>query len=213
MKSGESSSWSAHVKCLLSKYGLPPASALITNSPSKNEWKKAVNGAVHGLWTKELRETARDKSSLQYLNLEGCSTDSVHPVWQDLSCPLAIKKATVKAMLLTKRYPLSTSPTAGINQSDTCPLCKRDPETTTHFILQCSKLSATRLPYIRRIMDMCRNQNISIDLESITRIVLDSTHLPVPIPNHEETCRNFVFKMHNQRAIMLGGESSYSIRH
>ena len=145
-----------------------------------------------------LREEARDKSSLQFLNLESCSTDSVHPVWQNLSCPLAIKKATVKAMLLTKRYPLSTSPTSGINQSDTCPLCKEDPETTTHFILQCSKLSATRLPYIRRIMDTCRNQKISVDPESITKIVLDSTHLPSPVSNHEETCRNFLFKIHKK---------------
>ena len=67
----------------------------------------------------------------------------LHSVWKNTVSQLDILKETVKAQLLIKRYPLSTSRTAGKKWSDTCPLCGSEPETTAHFLLRCSKLSTT----------------------------------------------------------------------
>ena len=144
--------------------------------------------------------------SLQY---PGCTST----VWQDMGCPLTIKKATIKAMLLTQRYPLSTSRTAGSRRSELCPLCNSEPETTTHFLLQCGKLSTVRYPYLKRIMDTCRTQRVSVDPVTITQIVLDTNHLPIPSPLHERICRDFTFKLHDKRTLLLGGESAYINRH
>ena len=152
---------------------------------------------------------AEKKSTLEFLNVKACKLGQLHIVWQNLSSPLEIQKATVKAQHLVNRYPLATSPTSGVIKNDVCPLCKEEPETTTHFLLQYSTLSPVRLPYIIRILELCRQQTISIDPETLTRIILDSTHLPIPNTMHETTCRNLVFKLHNTRAKILGGESGY----
>ena len=210
MKGPESASWTTHIKSLLHHYKLPSAFDIIEDPPDKKEWKRTVKEAVHQRWTNMLQEQAKDMSSLEFLNTQACSTNHMHPVWQELSCALAIKKATVKAMLLTKRYPLSSSKTAGAKRSELCPLCNTDAETTAHFLLQCSSLLTTRRPYLHRIMDTCRRQGVSIDPETLTKIVLDTTHLPTADRRHEETCRNLTYKLHHQRAVLLGGLSAYT---
>ena len=209
MRDPESSSWAAHVKHLLHRYGLPSAYSLVCDPPGKTEWKKAIKDAVHGKWTKDLQDEARTKTTLRYIKLESCSTRKLHPVWQQITCPLTVKKACIKAMVMVQRYPLSTSPTSGVKRSDMCPLCSAEPETTTHFLLHCSRLSAVRAPYMTHIMSTCRQQKVDVEPENITRIILDSQHLPDYDPAHEINCRNFVFKMHSKRSVMLGGDSAY----
>ena len=209
VKDSTSSSWTTTIKKILQTYELPTIVELIDNPPRKSDWRKTVKETINEAWTEALQDEAEKKSTLEFLNIGACKLGQLHLIWQNLSSPLEIQKATVKAQLLVKRYPLATSPTSGVRKNDTCPLCKEEPETTTHFLLQCSTLSLVRLPYISRILDLCRQQSISIDPETLTRIILDSTHLPIPNTIHETTCRNFVFKLHNTRAKILGGESGY----
>ena len=92
-----------------------------------------------------------------------------------------------------------------------CPLCKKEPETVTHFLLHCPELTATRIPYLQRILNNCRNYQVSVDPVTLTKVILDTTHLPECDMLHEELCRNFVFKMHNIRAVGLGGNSEYGL--
>jgi hypothetical protein len=205
MKDCTSSSWAMQLRSTLHRYQLPPAHVILQNTPTKAAWKRQVKAAVHDTWTRKLRSEASDKSSLQLLNVESCTTDQMHPVWQDLGNPLAIRKATVKAQLLVQRYPLTTSPTAGKRRLSSCPLCCVEPETTIHFLLLCPKLREARLPYLRRIMDTCRKHEISVDTDSLVKMILDTSFLPEPSATHEDICRNFVYIMHNTRAIMLGG--------
>ena len=213
MKNHESTSWAAHVKELLRKYKLPPVHNLLADPPGKSAWKSKLNKAVHASWINALKEEAEEMSSLCYLNISACSTNTVHPVWTGLSCPLSIKKATIKALLLTQRYPLSTCRVAGARQREKCPLCNEDPEDTIHFLLHCPTLATTRAPYMHKIMDMCRKLKISVDTDNLTKLILDSTHLPKAVPNHEELCRNFIFKMHHKRSVQLGGVSAYRLSH
>ena len=107
MKGNESTSWTSHIQHLLKRYSLPLPSWLLSNPPTKREWKKTVNKAVFSMF-EELQKQASSKSSLGLLKVDVCFTNEPHPIWRNLSNPMAIKKATIKAMLLVQRYPLTT---------------------------------------------------------------------------------------------------------
>ncbi len=209
MKGPDSASWTTHVRKLLSRYGLPPPSELLANPPCKLTWKRDVKRAVYKKWTKDLYEEASEKSTLKYLKLSTCRMDKIHPTWSELNCPLAIEQATVKTLLLVQRYPLTTSPFAGTRAADKCPLCKEEPETLMHFILHCKALHKARLKFLHRILQTCREHHISVDPDSLIRVILDSTHLPIYSRQHEDTCRQLIFKIHTTRSVLLGGESGY----
>ena len=168
-----------------------------------------VKTAVNSHWLLKLVEEAEAKKTLSLLNIERCSLDSLHPVWNDIDSPLDVAKATVKAKLLIQRYPLATSPTAGQQRSETCPLCKDEPETVSHFLLQCPSLQKERRIYLPRVLETYRKHSIPIDVNEITKIILDSNHLEQYDRAHEVTCRNMVYKLHHKRATLLGRESRY----
>ncbi len=209
-QSNGSSSWVIMVKSLLRRYELPSAFSILSNVPSKPKWKTMVKESVHHHWSKLMKDEAEGKSSLEYMNINLCEPGKLHPVWRNVSSQLDILKSTVKAQLLVKRYPLTTSPTSGAKKSDVCPLCGDEPETTAHFLLHCRKLQSIRDHYLPHVMETIRNCRLSIDTETVVRVILDSSHIEANVPRHEQLCRNFVFKLHHKRTIMLGGSSRYS---
>ena len=148
-------------------------------------------------------------STLTYLNIENCKFDVIHPVWHQINCDVDIRKCTLKILLLIQRYALTTSPTAGTRRTDMCPLCGTEPETLTHFVLQCPLLFEPRQKFLKYLFNACRTQRISIDHESLLRIILDSTHFPADHATHENRCRNYLFRIHSARSIMLGGNTKY----
>ena len=60
-------------------------------------------------------------------------------------------------------------------------------------------------------MSALRTQKIDIQIHNIIAAIIDTTYLPVLDLEHEKNCRNFVFKMHNRRALLLRGNSKYKI--
>ena len=68
-------------------------------------WKHAVKNAVLTAWTKKLQKVAQKKTSLSILNTDLGKLGALHPKWQDLYSLLDIRKATIKAQLLVRRYP------------------------------------------------------------------------------------------------------------
>jgi hypothetical protein len=211
MKDPENSSWAMYVVKKLQMYSLPTALDITQNPPKKKRWKKLVKAAVHAYWTHQLHTEAKGKTTLELLNIHACNTVDIHPAWKDLYCPLSIHKATAKVKLLVQRYPLSTSHTAGHMKSDTCPLCRKEPETVTHFLLHCDTLAEARRPYIHRVLETCRRLGVSVDPETIVKIILDYNHLPEADSEHEVTTRNMIFKLHSMRAVVLGGVSGYKL--
>ena len=207
MKDDESSSWVSMVKKLLRTYNLPSTSTLFENPPNKRQWKKTFHGAVWNHWEKEFKEEANTMFTMEFLNVDACQVGKLHPVWKNTVSQLDILKATVKAQLLIKRYPLSTSRTAGKKCSDTCPLCGSEPETTAHFLLRCSKLSNIRQQYLPKVIS-CYEQP-SPDL--LVRVILDSSYISENQITHETLCRNYTYKLHHNRSILLGGRSGYKV--
>ncbi len=209
VKGINSSSWTSHVRKLLTKYQLPQASALLESPPSKQVWRHMVKTAVHDKWTQQLREDAEKKSTLQYLNLSQCRTDKLHQVWRDLSSPLAIEQASIQALLLVQRYPLTTSAITGTRRCDVCPLCKEEPETLSHFLLHCTALQNHRFYHLLKILDTIRKYSLSVDPENVIRLILDNSHLPEQNPSFGDLCRGLVYRLHSRRSVLLGGDSGY----
>ena len=166
--------------------------------------------AVTEQWTITLQQEAIEKSSLQFLMTDLCAIGYIHPIWEDRNA-IAIDKATVKAQLLVRRYPLATSPTAGANRSNICPLCKLEDETPAHFLLYCPAMAKERKGYLNRVLNTCRTYRLSIDPIDIVKVILDSNHLPVPDARFEEMTRNMVFKLHGKRSVLLGSGSVFKL--
>ena len=80
-KSMNSNSWTTLVRELLQQYSLPNAYELCDSVPTKEKWKLMVKKAVHAFWDQKLKEEAKKKSSLSFLNLESCRIGKVHAVW------------------------------------------------------------------------------------------------------------------------------------
>ena len=208
----QSASWTAKIKKLLAKYQLPTPADIVADPPSKDEWKLTVKRAVHHWWSKSLKEEAREMSTLKFLNLDACRTDKMHPIWKDVTNALDIQKATVQALLLVRRYPLTTSHTAGTRKCEKCPLCETDPETTVHFLLHCPALQHHKYKFLIPILDACRSESIPVTPEDVVRVILDPTALPNQTRALKRSCRDYVYKLHNARSVLLGGESVYKRR-
>ena len=210
MKDLDSRSWCTIVKKLLTQYDLPPASTILERKPRKIEWTAMVNRAIRGWWTKELRKEAGKKSSLQLINLDKCAAGSIHPMLSSVASPLEIRRATVKLQLLVQRYPLATCHVAGQRKTEICPLCHNEEETTSHFLLRCSNLKATRDRYLPSMLTSLRKQHISIDPDNLTKILLDSNYIHQEHQQeHEIHSRNLIFRLHHDRSLSLGGDSEF----
>ena len=203
------SSWTTYIRTLIKQYNLPSVLELFQNPPTKSHWCKTINKAVHLWWTSHLKDNAYDRPSMSYINLDHCGTGRLHPALKDMSCPLAVKKATIKSLLLVNRYPLTTCRTSGTRQRLLCPLCETEPESITHFILLCPKLRKSRTPYLMKILNIIREQGVEIQTNILVKAILDCNNLPRPTVEFEKTTRSMIFKIHHLRAILLGGESAY----
>jgi hypothetical protein len=199
----DSSSWTSHVRLLLAKYQLPSAFELLSNLPTRIQWKKTVKRAVYTIWTNNLHDDAQTMSSLKNLHIASCALGVLHPVWQGISRPAEVKHATVKAQLLVGRYPLATTHSYGGKRKLECPLCKTHTETLDHFLLYCPLLMDIRQVYLPQILNSCRLHGIQVDPEQVVQFILDSNLCQTLDMEHERVCRTFVYKMHNRRSQLM----------
>ena len=116
----------------------------------------------------------------------------------------------IPSMQSTCRSHVCICKTAGSRMCELYPMCQCEPESMMHFILHCPNLAATRANYLPKILEHCRALQLSIDPPELLRYIIDSNHPDVRgIPDYEALTRNYIFKLHNMRSIMLGGESTY----
>ncbi len=222
-KKDTSNSWIWHVNDILKKYSLPSAFDLLRKVPGKESWKGQVKKAVYTKWEKTLKETASQKSTLKYLNIQACDLKSPHPIWRlHAASPLAVIKATTKAKLLVQRYPLYYSRTSGTHYGEKCPLCKTTEETLVHFIFLCQELEQVRTPQMQHLCSVLTKfqlqmpTNISVD--QAVQFVLDPSiacyNQEQIILHLERATRNLIFALHQERSTLLGSaqKASHCIR-
>ena len=140
MKDNTSHSWAIHIKLLLDRYNLPSAFDLLNQTPSKDRWKSLVDKAVNEYWMDLLKAEANCKSTLSFLNFEDAACGKPHNIYSSLNTtPQDIKRAVVKAQLLTGTYQLAAAASRKLNpiEEQQCQLCKSSRETLVHFLTEC----------------------------------------------------------------------------
>lgn len=154
MKSISEHSWFNSIKALLLKYNLPSAYQLLTNPPSKLEWKKSVNSALYGEVCEGWCEDVSVKSSLKYINPTSLRVGIPHPIWGTVRDNVHdSRRAQLKCRILTGTYNLQSN-RAVFNQyriDPTCKLCCGQPETRQHFLAECDALVPERVRFLQQI--------------------------------------------------------------
>ena len=82
VKDLSSNSWFIHIVKLCSKYGLPTPHEILQQQPIDSSWKQLVDTKVRETWENDLRDSAAEKSTLRFLNIEAASLKQPHMVWQ-----------------------------------------------------------------------------------------------------------------------------------
>jgi hypothetical protein len=213
VKDNKSSSWFIKVNADLSKYGLPDAHTLLKDPPKKTTWKTNVDKAVDAYWFTKLKDGAKAKSSLKYVNWDHGDHLRPHHVWSTVHLNVIdVQRAAVKARLLKGTYTLQEKK-ASITRE-----LRKNPETLEHFLLQCETLQATRQHHLQQVQSAVeeaysesawravQNNNILIQL------ILDCTYegtLPSPpckdgLDSIESATRRLCFALHRMRETVIG---------
>ena len=216
-----SKSWFIRASKTLSTYNLPPIHILAQNPPSKECWRDTCKNAVFSFWKDELTSQAIGKTTLINLSMD-VKIGTPHPLWQDVNdAHFDIKKAIIKARLLTKTYTLQIQKSRfnKYKVDPTCPVCGRDAETMNHFLLQCPRLHRERDHNLEKIKEYVEDVSgpetwiyITRDDFRMARFILDSSNFLDEIPalkrhrvmHHvEHLTRNLCYDLHRQRAVIL----------
>jgi hypothetical protein len=219
MKDGKSHSWVVKTQNVLYKYNLPTLFQVITQQADKLKWKFQVKKAIVSYWKTIIEEKAKTKVSLLRLNPLFCVRE-IHPLWGMTSnCPRDVRRANVKAKLLTQTYTLQYNK-AIYNQTrnTTCTLCQEAEETIVHFLVECRAFQDDREECLRQVL-----QGIPLVYQDhsfkgwkspdLVQLLLDPTHplisTRLPLQSEElkileKSSRNLVYRLHTRRALKLG---------
>jgi hypothetical protein len=179
-----------------------------------------LNKAVEEHHMTEWYNEVEDKTSLKYLTLQKHSTRNSHPIWHTVpNNTRGVMKANIKAKIITGTYTLQAN-RARVNQhsvSSTCLLCKNDSEDREHLILHCTAHAYIRekhLATLRFLMARHYSRDtvdeIMNNTEILMQCLMDSSKTRVSdilgdhsdiIADIEETNRNLIFDIHNNRAV------------
>ncbi len=211
IKDLSSNSWVTQIRKILHKYNLPPPFEVFQDRPGKSEWKHKVKKVVRDFWQESLVSKAETMPSLVYLDIENCCPGRIHDVWSHNSTVLDVYRATVKARLLVKRYPLAASSYAGRNKPNECNLCKDGDETTPHFLLECKALEAERTKHLSRMITLAESLGLSTTHDSLMKLILTPRVMlgTSDVEILERMSRDLIFALHNKRCSLLGGENQY----
>ena len=120
--------------------------------------------------------------------------------------------ASVKANLLLQRYPLSSSHCAGKNKNEVCQLCGNGAETIISWSHSVSDEKSKS--YLINIYHLLFESGLEFpsNEDDVARLLLSpSTAVPEnDIHLFEKLSRRMIFKLHNERTVLLGGQNVYT---
>ena len=218
IKPNNSNSWFIYAKNILDKYELDSIYSLIENVPSPGVWKRTVRSKINLHWKRLIENDSKTKTSLAYLNCTMIPGE-IHNIWSSAGFNSnAIKKASIKARLAAGVYVLQKdrSKFYGSRENPLCYMCADGIEDQEHYILNCSKLSNIRLPFLQCLRNMVQNFSISIsnfieDNNLLLQLILDPTHPSIPIKLQsrdiskqiETISRGLCYALHRERCTKL----------
>jgi hypothetical protein len=115
--------------------------------------------------------------SLNYLNSKAYKVGTCHQIWTSCTAdPLEVHKAKVHAKLTVQRYPLQDTHLHN-SKDNTCPICKKEPDTLQHFILLCRTLAGQRHYHLDLIKKNLVKEDVSTDTHTLLIAILDVSAL------------------------------------
>ena len=176
------SSWFSKIRNILALYSLPSAHDLLDNPSSKTQWKSDVKKAVEQKWIDQITSSIPLFKSLQNLTIDNFRLLQMHPSLASVGTSMQdISRLPTKLKILTGTLYLQTNK-ASFNQNlvdPTCLLCKLKPESLEHFLLDCSILQETRLPYLHELTQFlhsfrnCLKCSYSYPITVDTKFIVD----------------------------------------
>ena len=141
-------SWFMQIKKLCFQYNLPHPLLLLTDPPSKAEFKNLVRQNVLDFWQSKLRAAAAPLPSLKYFKPQFMSLSSPHPLWT--SCgdnSYELNKACIQAKYLSGRF--RTDKLLADFSKENSPFCQLHPDSQTegdllHHLVLCPSLASRR---------------------------------------------------------------------
>lgn len=212
----QDSSFFSRVRGLLLLYKLPSAYSILTNTPTKNAWKKMLKQAVNEHVELKWRCGLEEKSSLKYINRDAVKAEEAHHVYSTVRPNLVdVSRAEVKARLLTGTYTLQSN-RAVFNQhrvDPTCRLCMKNIETRAHFLSSCELYADVRKKYVGKLRSLLEDSsayNLDDILrceEKFTQLTLDCSSPMIcskkpsmkEIDSIELASREYIYKLHHCR--------------
>ena len=98
-------SWFAHIRELLSLYGLPHPTTILSIVPTKSQWSRMVRKAILSHWHTKLVSEVSSLPSLSFLHASHLSLAHPHLLWTTApSGPLPSRQAALMARILSGRY-------------------------------------------------------------------------------------------------------------
>ena len=190
VKDTSSHSWFMHIVDLCSMYNLPSPHELLWQQPSKDAWKELITKQVTEHWETKLKESAANKSTLRYMDLDRASLSEPHIVWKAaIKNPRASDRAIIKARFLTGTYNLHGRRVHFISPEyqPNCKLCSAHIETREHMLTECPTLAEVRniwwervglggAPQIQTILDHTTRYEPSVEMEEDIQMLCYKLH-------------------------------------
>jgi hypothetical protein len=172
---------------------------------------------IHTYWTTKLKQDAREKQTLQFLNIDALSTQQPHTSIATVeNTPKDVQRAAIKSRLLTGNYKLAAVEAHHSRGAlpSLCPLCKLSTEDITHFLLTCPKLATVRERYLAELcktLPNCYSINTWNSLDKV-QLILDATllmsrgqlpHSDQAVSHLERVSRRMCYALHCRRAHLM----------
>jgi hypothetical protein len=161
--------WFNYLLNIASKYNLRAQILNQLYSPDKPEkWKRFIKYQVRSWWNEYLFEDAKDRSTLELLDLSLIQSGEPHFMYPRTGSSTLRTATAFRAKLLTGTYTLQSNATKfnKYKVDPTCLLCKQAPETPTHFLLECQRLKEIRNPIITEINQHLSDLDLSLPSET-----------------------------------------------
>ena len=192
------------------QYELPHPLLLLSDPPSKDDFKNLVKLNVLDYWQSKLRAEAAPLLSLRYFKPEFMSLSSPHPLWS--SCgdnSYELNKACTQAKYLSGRF--RTDKLLSSFSGENSPFCQLHPDTHTegdllHQLVLCPSLASRRVvlfeywdnisassPPCKEILVKMKTTNP----ENFLQFVLDCSAVPdviAAVQAHGKSIYNILYK-------------------
>ena len=218
-KNLNSNSWFIYVTKLAAKYSLPSTHKMMSNPITESQWKQLVKREVTKFWCIKTKETASNKSSLKYIDLENISLKQPANIWTyTRQNNRHVTKSIIRCRLLAGVGALNGTRSLFKTKSTNpmCPLCKEETETTEHFLSSCTLLQHIRHRYLEPALSLLDTQHVTLLRRNITLMsqfilnpassVLSHIIKEEHIPQLEDRMGNLCYALHNFRLKYVQGQ-------